>query len=151
MSLTSSNLWHIIHTMIAVCPKCDIGMFLLHFKEVEVDYCECCRGIWLDHGELKALIETTGSDAPDPFLRQLEQTGTPSPRSHCLCPRCDSKLHEFTVNKLVLNRCPRGHGLWFDADELQQLLTMFGASQTIAFLNDLFGTKPTTKTEETKP
>ena len=126
-------------------------MFLLHFKEVEVDYCERCRGIWLDTGELEALIEITGSSANDPFLRQLEQTGTPSSASRCLCPRCDSKLNEFAVNDLLLDRCPRGHGLWFDANELHQLLTMFGASQTIAFLNDLFGTKPTTNTEETKP
>jgi Zn-finger nucleic acid-binding protein len=122
-------------------------MFLLHFKEVEVDYCERCRGIWLDAGELETLIE----NANDPFLRLLDHSGTPSPAERCLCPRCDAKLHEFRVNDLVLDRCPRGHGLWFDADELRHLLTMFGASKTGAFLNDLFGTKPTTKTEEPKP
>jgi|GEM_PF-289402 len=151
MSLTPFDDWHIICPMIAVCPRCDAGLFLLHFKDVEVDYCERCRGVWLDAGELETLIKTTGSNANDPFLRLLDQSGAPSPAAHCLCPRCDSKLNEFTVNELVLDRCPRGHGLWFDANELQQLLTLSGASKTIAFLNDLFGTKPTTKMEEPQP
>ena len=133
--------------MIAVCPRCDVSMFLLHFKEVEVDYCERCRGIWLDAGELEQLITTTGSDIHDPFLRLLDQNGSPSEAARCLCPRCDRKLHEFTVNHLVLDRCPRGHGLWFDANELHQLLTEFGASKTVAFLNDLFGINQTTKME----
>lgn len=112
-----------------------------------MDYCDRCRGIWLDAGELESLIENDS----DPFLRLLDQPGSPSPAERCLCPRCDSKLHEFTVNDLVLDRCPQGHGFWFDANELRHLLTMFGASKTVAFLNDLFGNKPTTKTEEPQP
>jgi Zn-finger nucleic acid-binding protein len=151
MSLTPLRNCHIIRVMIAVCPRCDVGMLLLHFKEVEVDYCDRCRGIWLDAGELETLLRTTGSQTNDPFLRLLDQAGTPSPAARCLCPRCDSKLNEFTASDLVLDHCPRGHGLWFDADELQQLLTMSGASNAVAFLNDLFGNKPTTKTEETQP
>jgi len=122
-------------------------MFLLDFKGVEVDYCERCRGIWLDQNELETLIE---GDTHDPFLHLLEQAGSPSTATRCLCPRCDAKLHEFRVNNIVLDRCPRGHGLWFDANELQQLLTEFGASKTAAFLNDLFGINPTNQTEVSK-
>lgn len=135
--------------MIAVCPHCDTGMFLLHFKEVEVDYCERCRGIWLDAGEIEEMIRATGANAHDPFFKLLDQAGVPSPAPRSLCPRCDRKLHEFTVklngDSITLDRCPRGHGFWFDADELRQLLTMVGASKTVAFLNDLFGNKPTTQ------
>jgi Zn-finger nucleic acid-binding protein len=123
-------------------------MLLLHFKEVEVDYCERCRGIWLDEDELETLLR---GDTHDPFLHLLEQTGAPSTAARCLCPRCDAKLNEFQVNHLVLDRCPRGHGLWFDAGELRQLLAQSGASKTVAFLNDLFGTKPTTNKENNQP
>ena len=139
------------NTMIPVCPKCDVGLFIVQFKEIEVDYCDRCRGLWLDAGELEELMRRTGSNDDDPFLRLLNQTGTPSPTVRCLCPRCDSKLEEFVVNNLTLDRCPRGHGLWFDADELQKLLaTCADASRTIAFINEIFGAKPTTKIEELK-
>jgi len=122
-------------------------MFLLHFKEVEVDYCERCHGIWLDAGELDALLE----DDNDPFVRLLDRSGAPSTAERCLCPRCDSKLHEFAVNHVTLDRCPRGHGLWFDGNELPQLLARSGDSHAVAFLNDIFGNKPTIKSEEPKP
>jgi Zn-finger nucleic acid-binding protein len=57
-------------------------------------------------------------------------------------------LHELVIEEagrpaLTLDRCPQGHGLWFDADELQQLLSLYpadsGAGKTIDALNELFG------------
>jgi Zn-finger nucleic acid-binding protein len=134
--------------MIPVCPKCDAPLFSLRFKEVEVDFCERCRGLWLDAGELEALMRQTGAVADDPLLAFQNQPGTvPRGRKH-LCPRCDQTLCEVTVPRigaepLHLDRCPRGHGLWFDASELRQLLALFppasGATQTVAFLNEFFG------------
>lgn len=130
-----------------VCPKCDVPLFILHFKEIEVDFCHRCRGLWLDAGELEALLHRAGARADDPLLRFQRQNGIePKVRPH-LCPRCDAALHEIQVQHagattLTLDKCPRGHGLWFDADELQQLLSMFpiesGAAKTIDHLNELF-------------
>jgi Zn-finger nucleic acid-binding protein len=136
--------------MIRVCPKCDVPLFILHFKDIEIDFCQHCRGLWLNAHELEALMEQTGASAHDPLLKFQQQTGVqPSGRPH-LCPRCDAPLHEIQVDhagtpRLTLDKCPRGHGLWFDADELQQLLAMFppqsGAAKTIDYLNELFTTK----------
>ena len=132
--------------MIPVCPKCDAQLFSLRFKDVEVDFCDRCRGLWLDAGELEALMRLTGAAANDPLLAFQNQAGaTPRSRKH-LCPRCDQTLREVAVPRpgaeaLRLDRCPRGHGLWFDANELRQLLALFppasGATHTIAFLNDI--------------
>ena len=123
--------------MIPVCPRCDVGLFIVKFKAVEVDYCERCRGVWLDAGELDQIA------GDDPLAGSLHLTGTVPPGRKHLCPRCDTPLEEITVaGQLRLDRCPRGHGLWFDADELQQLLTMFppasGARRTVDHLNELF-------------
>ena len=135
-----------------VCPKCDVPLFILHFKDTEIDFCHHCRGLWLDAGELESLLKQTGANPHDPFLHFQQQTGIqPKGRPH-LCPRCDAALHEIRVehmgqSPLTLDKCPRGHGLWFDADELQQLLAMFsaksGASKTIDYLNELFSAKST--------
>ncbi|HXI83193.1 MAG TPA: zf-TFIIB domain-containing protein [Verrucomicrobiae bacterium] len=144
--------------MIRVCPKCDVPLFILHFKDIEIDFCNHCRGLWLDAGELEALMQQTGANTHDPLLKFQQQTGVqPSGRPH-LCPRCDAPLHEIRVSEmegrapsrplpapLTLDKCPRGHGLWFDADELQQLLATFppesGAGRTIDYLNEIFTTK----------
>lgn len=130
-----------------VCPKCDVPLFILHFRDLEVDFCHQCRGLWLDAGELEAIMKRTGAQTTDPLLKFQNQPGTePKGRPH-LCPRCDTALHEIQVEHdgsptLTLDKCPRGHGLWFDDHELQQLLAMFpaesGASKTVDQLNDLF-------------
>ena len=40
------------------CPVCkDVTLLMSEKKEVEIDYCPECRGIWLDRGELEKLIE----------------------------------------------------------------------------------------------
>lgn len=132
--------------MIPVCPKCDSQLFSLRFKEVEVDFCDRCHGLWLDAGELEALMRLTGAAASDPLLAFQNQPGAPPRGRKHLCPRCDQTLREVAVPRpgaeaLRLDRCPRGHGLWFDANELRQLLALFppasGATHTIAFLNDI--------------
>jgi hypothetical protein len=136
--------------MISVCPKCDIGLFILHFKSAEIDYCQRCRGIWLDAGELEQLMEVTGAYSSDP-LRRFHNHLVDKPRTgKHLCPRCDRPLQELVIEEssgrpLTLDRCPRGHGLWFDADELQHLLALYppasAASKTIEYLDGLFGKK----------
>lgn len=42
-------------TSAIACPRCGSGMKLRHEKEVEVDFCPECRGVWLDLGEEDAL------------------------------------------------------------------------------------------------
>lgn len=134
--------------MIPVCPKCDKKLLILGFKEVEADFCYGCRGLWLDAGELEALVEQTGATADDALLRLLGAAGSPPRGRKSLCPRCDAPLREIGVpcpgnRELVLDRCPRGHGLWFDADELARLLELFprqcGAHKTVEYVNELFG------------
>lgn len=134
--------------MIPFCPKCHVGLLILNFKGIEVDYCERCRGIWLDHGELEELMKRTGAQADDPLLQFQQQSGWIPPGRKNLCPRCDGPLEEIgPAPELTLDRCPRGHGMWFDADELKQLLSRFpsekGASQTINYLNEVFGQSKT--------
>jgi Zn-finger nucleic acid-binding protein len=137
--------------MIPVCPKCDIGLLIVNFQSIEVDYCDRCRGLWLDAGELATIMQVSS----DPLERFRDRTvKTPGSGKH-LCPRCDKSMDELTITgpatgSLTLDSCPAGHGLWFDADELQQLLAAdaadTGAQRTIAYLNDLFGKKSTQPT-----
>src|ERR1017187_10048820 len=83
-----------------VCPKCDVPLFILHFKDIEIDFCNHCHGLWLDAGELEALMEQTGANTHDPLLKFQQQNGTqPSGRPH-FCPRCDVALREIQVSEM---------------------------------------------------
>ncbi len=133
--------------MLPVCPKCDVSLIILRLRSVEVDYCEKCRGVWLDAGEFAEMLEATGARGLNPF-----PTDAATRPTQCLCPRCDARLEELTMGTdLHLDRCPQAHGIWFDADELERLLRLCPAeaktAQTIEFLNDMFG-KPTVPKEK---
>lgn len=138
-----------MRAVIPVCPKCDVGLFLLHFKAVEVDYCERCRGVWLDAGEFETMMRVTGATPADPLMEFSSRIVAHPRRTQYLCPRCDQRLEEIGIaDKLLVDRCPRGHGLWFDANELQQLLALYPpgnhAARTIEYLNEIFGQTATT-------
>ena len=54
---------------IVKCPICNIDMKTIMVKEVEIDKCPKCEGVWLDKGELDDLAEkeskTTKSESSD--------------------------------------------------------------------------------------
>lgn len=43
-----------------LCPRCGAELVPVHYREVEIDKCSRCEGIWLDCGELERLGEGEG-------------------------------------------------------------------------------------------
>jgi hypothetical protein len=41
------------------CPHCQVELKLAERKNIEIDYCPKCRGVWLDRGELDKLLATS--------------------------------------------------------------------------------------------
>lgn len=39
------------------CPTCSVPLLISERQGIEIDYCQKCRGVWLDRGELDKLIE----------------------------------------------------------------------------------------------
>ncbi len=46
------------------CPKCGMELIEIDYKNIKVDKCSECDGIWLDAGELEAVskLEKSGLD-----------------------------------------------------------------------------------------
>jgi hypothetical protein len=45
------------------CPNCkDTDLLISERKNVEIDFCPSCRGVWLDKGELDKIIELSIED-----------------------------------------------------------------------------------------
>jgi uncharacterized protein len=45
------------------CPVCNIALTMTDRQGVEIDYCQKCRGVWLDRGELDKIIERSAMDS----------------------------------------------------------------------------------------
>jgi Zn-finger nucleic acid-binding protein len=50
-----------------LCPTCKTPLTMSERQGIEIDYCQSCRGVWLDRGELDKIIErSAGPTAPPP-------------------------------------------------------------------------------------
>lgn len=131
-------------------------MLIVELHEVEIDYCDRCRGVWLDEGELELLAGPSQHDtlwAATQSSPQRNQGAQPPKRRRC--PRCSRPIELIALGsdpKLELDRCNEGHGLWFDQGELRQLLTQLGpeAGPSVRLLDELFA-RPGESQENTKP
>ncbi len=108
-----------------LCPVCRQPLVIVEFEEVELDTCPDCRGLWFDAQELRQLFELAA--VPEQFHdleTQLDRLPHAGPRR--VCPRCRGKLVPVRApsagGDLILDECPREHGLWFDSGELESLL-----------------------------
>ncbi len=45
------------------CPSCNIMLVSADRHGIDIDYCPCCWGIWLDKGELNLILERSQAPA----------------------------------------------------------------------------------------
>lgn len=102
------------------CPQCDEPLLVLEFDGVEIDYCDACRGIWLDPEEMTALLGAGAQAALAP------EPGEVLPKeAQRRCPRCRGYMRKRAAgakSPVTVDLCRRGHGLWLDAGELRALV-----------------------------
>jgi len=121
------------------CPACRAELVVVEREGVELDWCPFCHGLWFDAGELAALAATLGVEIPE-LVGDREKGPRP-------CPRCKTSmdtLHLAQPPGLVLDLCPGGHGLWFDAGELATLSAAGGGTpgDVVTFFGEKLRRKP---------
>ena len=98
-------------------------MIVLELAEVEVDYCTDCGGIWLDAGELELLLGNSQQTKQLLDSFKIDSTCAEKCRK---CPICLKKMQKVVVGSstpsLLIDKCTRGDGLWFDHGELHNIL-----------------------------
>ena len=121
------------------CPACHEPLIVLEQDAVEIDYCDTCKGIWLDRGELELLFNAP--QAATMFLETL-MAANDTKESLRKCPICGYQMDKVItsgVNAVLLDRCRRGHGLWLDQGELNRILSPdTNPSHLAAFLCSIF-------------
>ncbi len=97
-------------------------MITLELEDVEIDYCTDCGGIWLDAGELELLLGEPGRARHLLDSFKADRGSTEHVRK---CPICDKKMRRIVVGSaapaLLIDKCRRGDGLWFDKGELHEI------------------------------
>ena len=125
------------------CPVCKNAMITLELSEVEIDHCINCGGIWLDAGELELLLGVPERAGQLLHSFKTDPHSTEEPRK---CPICLKKMQKIIVGSstpvLVIDKCRRGDGLWFDRGELQDVIDraqLDNDSKIQKLLADIFG------------
>ncbi len=107
-----------------MCPSCGKPLIALEFEGIEIDHCTSCLGTWLDAGELEDMTRLAGVE-PGELSRAMD-TAVSHRRGDKKCPRCERRLDLIAVHEgaeIELDRCPHGHGLWFDQGELKEIIS----------------------------
>ena len=120
------------------CPKCDQALKKIHTKQgVIVDFCDACKGLWLDEGEIFMFSKTPK------WLKKILDQGLISPHpSDRTCPFCrDKKMVEggFVQPDLLIDQCPACNGLWFDDGELKKALELGSRKFQLSMAQDQHG------------
>lgn len=126
------------------CPVCKVSLIAVERSKIEVDYCINCRGLWFDAGELQLLGEALQIELDTSILTAPPCVTSERPRN---CPRCSKTMIKCEIpaaRRIIVDRCPDGQGIWFDAQELGAFIDYSAQEHGIAhpmaaFLGETFG------------
>jgi Zn-finger nucleic acid-binding protein len=133
-----------------ICPICHKDALIVEYQNVELDYCPVCHGVWFDAGELELLIKAAGLGDLRRYLDSIinaPEAATQEKKRKCpICRHKMKKTYIDTDNKILVDVCHVGDGIWFDGGEIQHLVKTLvekspekGASQgVLAFVGDMF-------------
>lgn len=102
------------------CPRDRTKLVAEKHKDVTVDACPKCKGIFLDKNELKKL---TGDADLNKYLRDMVGYDVDS---QLLCPSCGGLMDLEAVRGVEVEVCLTCFGLWLDAGELEALVAAKG-------------------------
>ena len=125
------------------CPVCKNPMITLELNDVEIDHCCECAGIWLDAGELEMLLDDQAGSKKLIKSFNIDKAAKEKKRK---CPICSKKMEKIIVGTeeptLLIDRCPKGDGLWFDEGELNDICKrakLDSENKISKLLADMFG------------
>lgn len=125
-----------------ICPNCKKEMIVVERNDIELDYCMFCGGFWFDFEEwnilCKKLIAEEFFDNPEDIYKIPAAITGEKPKT---CPVCGANTEKFLFFDVLLDRCPKKHGIWFDKNEFSACVNAFNSkaeNKQIEFLGEVF-------------
>jgi Zn-finger nucleic acid-binding protein len=111
----------------ATCPRCRGALVVREGPAGGFTECPGCGGIWLDSRVFARILETrdaapvVGAFEGD---RPSQRTSAAGEVRYVPCPVCGRLMNrkQFAERSGVIIDWCRGHGFWFDADELEKVV-----------------------------
>lgn len=111
------------------CPACNEDMIVIEYRQIELDFCSNCSGLWFDSTELQLLMKTCGlaGENQNQFLLEnmLKRVIHQSNLTVRKCPICNHKMTPVNAGQgkdIIVDVCPKNDGIWFDGGELLELI-----------------------------
>ncbi len=105
-------------------------MVVFEYHRIELDYCPTCMGVWFDAEEIRLLLEHAGMPEG---LRQpnFMEVQTLVHEARRRCPLCLKLMDKRSMpGDVIVDRCPNGDGVWFDAGEMSRIAVALGSGRT---------------------
>lgn len=112
------------------CPRCKIDMISVTIGEEAMRECERCGGLWIEVAafekicankeEQSAVLGGASPVAP----HQVSTSGEVNKISYAPCPQCGQLMNRINFARcsgVIVDVC-KGHGTWFDRDELREIV-----------------------------
>jgi Zn-finger nucleic acid-binding protein len=109
------------------CPRCQSEMLSVTIGATAVRECEQCLGLWLDvvsfekicaDREQQSALLGLASPAPTYIVRETSKV------KYVPCPECSKLMNRINFARcsgVIVDVC-KGHGTWFDRDELSHII-----------------------------
>jgi Zn-finger nucleic acid-binding protein len=111
------------------CPRCRTDMASVTIGTTAMRECERCAGLWLEVPALQAICAdreqqsaVLGTAAPAPY--QVAAKAESEKISYVPCPHCGQLMNRMNFARcsgVIVDAC-KGHGTWFDRDELSEII-----------------------------
>jgi Zn-finger nucleic acid-binding protein len=116
-----------------ICPVCKSDMIVVEYHDIELDYCDKCRGVWFDAGELELVMKTLELESEHIlFTHMLQSPPAVTSEKPRRCPICSRKMRKTSLGgqpELIVDLCIQEDGIWFDGGEVAQLIKQLAQGQ----------------------
>lgn len=122
-----------------ICPRDGSNLASTLHREVQLDVCNACGGVWVDSEQLSRVLGVEDPYVLVDLLREAPASDHAANRcplcdkrtrgnaricpncSVCLlsdCPSCNTRLKVVDVHECPIDVCPSCFGVWFDSEEV---------------------------------
>ena len=123
------------------CPVCDVHLFTFLHKEIAIDACKKCEGIWFKSGELQKIvnkkvisplkfrvnssrgeIKICHTCGHDNNTQKTHCEKCSAPLKNLTCLDCTSLMCEYTHKNVLIDFCQICGAYWLDKGELKKVI-----------------------------
>ena len=107
------------------CPCCSVELNEKMLKDVQIDECHACKGMWFEDDELRKAKDAADNDLnwmDFEIFKNADKFKTEPKKLPC--PQCSKTLVAINYGDtdVQINYCPDCKGTWLDKDEFRDII-----------------------------